>query len=157
MTLATNFLTDFVEGWAQFLEDAGIGLTWDPTGANYNPANTNIWLMQFSTLTTFDNSKAVCLTPYPLTDDPTFADSTIGLQVKVRGIANQDPRMFVWPTDDKIANALLGNFPLDLANGVHVSTILGRTSSSLGYDAKNRLTWQSSYPCRVLRPGAHRN
>ena len=155
MTLATNFLTDFAEGWAQFLEDAAIGLKWERSSP-YSANDVGIWLMQFPTATTFDNSKAVCLTPYPLTDDATFADSTIGLQVKVRGLAGQDPRTFVWPTDDKIANLLLGNFPLDLSNGVHISTVLPRTSSSLGYDAKNRLTWQSSYPCEVLRPGAHR-
>jgi hypothetical protein len=51
---------------------------------------------------------------------------------------------------------VLGHWPLELPSGVHVSTVLGRTSSSLGFDDKQRLIWQSSYPCQVLRPGTFR-
>lgn len=154
MTLATDSLRLFTEGWAEYLADQVDGLTWEPEDP-YTADQVGIWLMSLPTLPAFDNSSAVALTPYPLADDATFADSTVGLQVKVRR-PGQDPRP-VWQLDDEIANAVLGNWPLDLPGGVHVSTVLGRTSSSLGIDAKQRLTWQSSYPCRVLRPGAHRS
>jgi hypothetical protein len=155
MTLATDFTRLFTEGWASYLAGQITGLTWHAS-APYAASDVGIWLVSFPTAAAFDTSVAVCLTPYPLTDDPTYADSEVGLQVKVRGVPNSDPRAAVWPWIDKIRNAVLGNWPLDLPGGVHVSTIMSGPSGSLGYDAKDRLTWAASFPCQVLRPGAHR-
>lgn len=153
MTLAVDFLRLFTEGWAQYLADASIGLTWHPTD-QYDPATVGIWLAAFPADPTFDASTAVVLTPYPLADDATLANSTVGLQIKSRA-PGRDPRA-VWALDDKIANRLLGNFPLTLPTGVRIETLTRTSSTSLGQDDKNRWTWSSSYPCQAHRPGAFR-
>lgn len=153
-SIETDDLTLFVEGWAQYLADASLGLTWEPTDP-YTPDEIGLWLMSFPTDPAFDGSKVVALTPTVLLNDSTYADSTFALQVKSR-CPGQDPRG-VWGVDSKIRNAILGNWPLELPNGVHISTVLdGVTSTSLGRDEQQRPIWASSYPFRVYRPGAHR-
>jgi hypothetical protein len=154
VTIATDFLTYFTEGWAQHLAASSLGLTWKPS-APYASSEIGIWLLALPTDPAFDTSAAVALTPYPLSADPTYADSTIGLQIKTR-VPSQDPRA-AWAIDGPIANLILGNWPLTLPNGVQIETLLdGATSTSLGIDDKRRITWSSSYPFRVYRPGAHR-
>jgi hypothetical protein len=58
VTLATDFLRLFTEGWAQHLADAGIGLTWKPS-APYATSDKGLWLMSFPTDPAFDGSTAV--------------------------------------------------------------------------------------------------
>lgn len=153
MTVATDFQRLFAEGWANYLAAAGLGWTFADT---YAPGDKAIWRGKFPTGPTFDASTALALAVYPLADDPNYADSTVGLRLSFRA-PGQDPNT-VMGLDDAAANVLLGNFPLDLPGGVHITTITRVPIGSLGFDeAKNRWTWASSYPCRVLRPGLHRS
>lgn len=153
MTLAINFQRLFAEGWATYLAAAGLNWVFAET---YTPDQHGIWLQKFPTDPAFDASPAMMLAAYPLADDPTYADSTVGLRLAFRA-PGQDPRT-VMDLDDAAANVLLGNWPLDLPGGVHVSTLRRIPIGSLGFDeAKSRWTWASSYPCQVLRPGAHRS
>jgi hypothetical protein len=151
VTDTSPFLQLFTEGWAQALAaDDDLGLTWRPT-ATYQPGEIGIGLMTFPT----GLDKAVALSPYPLGDDATLSDSTIGLQVKTRS-TGADPRD-VWALDDAIANFLLGLYPTTLPTGIRITTMGDRISTSLGQDEKQRWIWSSSYPCGIYRPSVHRN
>lgn len=150
-TDTSPFLQLFVEGFAQVLDAADIGVTWRATDP-YHPGEVGIGLMTFPT----GLGKAVALTPYPLGDDPALSDSEVGLQVKTRS-AGADPRD-VWALDDAIANVLLGLFPVDLPTGITVTTLQRTSSASLGQDDENqRWRWVSNYPCGIYRPSLHRN
>lgn len=148
-TDTSPFLQLFVEGWAQYIDAADIGVKWRPS-APYEPSEVGIGLMSFPTGLT----KAVALTPYPLTDDPALSDSEIGLQVKTRS-AGTDPRD-VWALDDAIANLLLGLYPTDLPSGIRITTLQRGPSGSLGQDENQRWIWSSNYPCGLYRPSTHR-
>lgn len=148
-TDTSNFLQLYVEGWAQFLDAADIGVKWRSAGS-YQAGEVGIGLMTFPT----GLDKAVALTPYPLTDDPALSDSEIGIQIKVRS-AGADPRD-AWALDDAIANRLLGLYPFDLPSGISIVTLQRTASGSLGQDEKQRWTWSSSYPCGIHRPSTHR-
>ncbi|MCW2496347.1 minor capsid protein [Jatrophihabitans sp.] len=143
------FLRLFVEGFAQALADAGIGLTWRPSEP-YETGELGIGVMTFPT----GLNKAVALTPYPLSDDPALSDSQIGLQVKTRS-ESAEPRD-VWDLDDAIANVLLGLYPTTLPSGIEIVTLQRTSSTSLGQDESQRWIWSSNYPCGLYRPSVHR-
>ncbi len=142
-----SFLTDFVEGFAELLAGAGLGLTYADT---YTANQTGIGLMNFPLLAT----NSVALAPYPLTDDPLQNMSMVGLQIKSR-TTGQDPRA-VWALDDTIADYLLGNYPITLPTGVRVVSLYRGSSASLGQDDAQRWNWVSNYPCNCFRPSLHR-
>jgi hypothetical protein len=154
VTLPAEFLRHYTEGFAQLLaDDPDLGLTWHPADP-YDPAETGIWLAAFPADPSFEQSRAVVLTPYPLGDDAALSDSTIGLQVKTR-CPGQDPRP-CWSLDDAIANVLLGLYPVTLPTGVQVITLQRTSSASLGMDENQRWTWSSNYGTTVYRPSTHR-
>lgn len=144
-------LTSFSEGFAQLLAAASIGLTWSPDGL-YTTGQTGIWIARVPTA---PPNRVLTLTPYPLTDEPVSAMSEIGLQVRTRS-AGPDPRD-VFTLDDAVADALLGNFPLVLPNGIRVSTLIRSSSGSLGQDDAHLWNWASNYTAAVNRPSPHRN
>jgi hypothetical protein len=145
-----SFLTDLVTGFAALLDGASIGLTWNADGSAYAVDETGIYVGNAP----LDVDRAVVLMPYPLTDDPSLSDSEVGMQVRSRSAA-QDPRD-VFDLDDAVADVLLGNYPLDLATGIRVVTLIRSSSVSLGQDDRRRWQWASSYPLSLHRPSLHR-
>lgn len=146
---ATSFLGQLVEGFAQLLAAESIGLTYNASGV-YTADQTGIVAMAVPD----KPNRIVVLTPYPLGDDPSLSNSTVGLQVRSRS-AGQDPRD-VFTLDDSIADALLGRFPLTLPTGVRVNTLVRTSATSMGMDDSQRWGWSSNYRLTVYRPGAHR-
>lgn len=143
----SSLLGGFVEGFAQLLAAAGLGIVYADT---YTVTDTGIGLMNFP----LNAGPGIALAPYPLTDHPSLNMSEVGLQVKTRALG-EDPRA-VWALDDKIADYLLGNYPITLPTGVRVVSLQRTSSGSLGQDDAKRWNWVSSYPCNVYRPSVHR-
>lgn len=151
-----SFTSDLIDGWAQMLAAADLGLryplVWHPDGSAYAATDTGIGR---NTLPLSCN-RAVGLTPYGLADDPTMNTSEVGIQVKLRSQA-QDPRD-VWALDDAIANYLLGRYPFTLPTGIRVVTLQRTAVTGLGQEdgGQQRWLWTASYPLSLYRPTPHR-
>lgn len=147
---APTFTVALVEGLAQLLADAGIGLAWRPSGV-YGPGDgVPIFVLGVPQ----QPDELVTISPYPVSADGTLADSEIGVQVRTR--CGPDPRRAL-TIDDRVQDVLLGNYPLTLpSSGVVVSTLIYANGGSLGQDDVQRWEWQSSFMLRVHRPGPHR-
>jgi hypothetical protein len=150
-TPSTSFLIDLCGGLAQYLAEANIGLTYSETGV-YTASQTGIAIMAVPPTP----NRLVVLTPVPLGDDPTLANSIVGLQIRTRS-TGADPRD-VLALDDAIADQLLGNYPLRLSTGVQIGTLTRTSAVSLGQDDATppRWGWSSNYRITVYRPGQHR-
>lgn len=144
-------LTELCEGFAAYLAAQDATLTWAKDG-NYTADQTGLFVLAVPPAP----DRLVTLTPYPLGDDPTLANSTVGLQVRTR--APGDPRD-VLDLDDQLADVLLGNFPLKLANDVQITTLIRTSAVSLGEDTAtpNRWGFTANYRLTVYRPGPHRH
>lgn len=145
-------LSDLTAGVAAYLAanvEPTQNLDWQPTSA-YTADKTGIYV---ATVPSTPN-RIVTLTPYPMGDDPTLSESDVGLQVRSRSAA-ADPRD-VFDLDDAIADVLLGVYPLTLATGVQISTLVRTSAVSLGQDDNQRWNWASSYSLHVHRPSLHR-
>jgi hypothetical protein len=149
--VTSAFLNCLCAGLAEYLVAADIGLAYSEDGI-YTAQQSGITVMAVPPAP----SRLVALTPYPLGDDPTLSDSIIGLQIRTRS-AGVDPRD-VLELDDAIADQLLGNFPLQLANGVQITSLVRTSAVSLGQDDATppRWGWSSNYRLTVYRPGPHR-
>jgi Bacteriophage minor capsid protein len=97
--------------------------------------------------------RVVVLTVYPLADDPTRADSLIGLQVRVRS-GTPDPREAL-DLIDAVFEELHGATHLILASVVvHLAE---RTASTpMGRDANGRCEHADTYHLTTHRPTRHR-
>jgi hypothetical protein len=94
------------------------------------------------------------LTPYPVSDDPTLADSVVGLQVMTRK-AGADPR----PTNDLADDAfdqLHGLHDVDLSTGIHVVSCVRRSGVMLGQDDLRRWLRSDNYYVTAYRPAPNR-
>jgi hypothetical protein len=146
-----QFTRLFFEGFAQLLASLGTGLTWRANLA-YVAGETGIYPMSLPAATP---NRAVALAPYPLSADPTLSQSEIGLQVVSRGAAN-DYRD-VWLIDDAVQKALLGLYPITLANGVRVEALQWTSGGSMGLDDSQRCKWSSNFTVRTYRPSTNRH
>lgn len=99
--------------------------------------------------------RCIALVPYPLTDDPTLADSVLGLQVRAR-TGPQDPRPVMRITDAAFG-LLQGWGDVNLPNGAGRILIAERRSSiPLGWDQNSRAEWSDNYQLTLHRPTVHR-
>jgi hypothetical protein len=122
---------------------------WNATGA-YADTDTAILLKVMPP--TPDN--AVVLSTYPVTDDPTLADTVTGLQVRTRA-GGADPR----PVDDladAVFDQLQGLHDLTLSTGVRVVAVEHKGGSSLGQDDLKRWARVDNYYVTTYRPGPNR-
>ncbi len=141
--------TRLIEGLAQLFHDAG-AVTWAPTAAwSSGPPPL------FDTYWPDAPDVAVCLATYYLGgDEPTFSESVINLQVKTRSSV-ESPAAGT-DLDDAIAQVMLGNWPVDLGNGVHVSIIERTSGTPIGRDDAGRYERVTNYRLTVHDPGPYR-
>lgn len=144
-----GFDTDLVAGFAQLLAAADIGLDWHPDGTPYT---SGIGIYDSDVPPSPDD--VVTLTAYGLGDGPTYADSTRGLQIRVRS-AGADPRVSR-DMDDAIADVLIGLYPMTLPTGIYVKTLERTSSTPLGQDDNRRWSRSSNYALGLWRPSQHR-
>lgn len=143
-----GYQRDLLEGVAQWLADAGVGV-WNPTGV-YGSGDTGIILRTLPG----SPDRVIVLSSYTVSDDPSLSDSVTGLQVITRW-GGADPR----PTDDltdAVFNQLHGATGVDLVTGVRVVEALHRSGVTLGQDQNQRWRTSSNYYLTTHRPSLHR-
>lgn len=96
----------------------------------------------------------LALSVYPLDDEVGQPDSTVGLQIRIRG-GRGDSREIDGRSDALFA-ALHELGPVDLSTGVHVHLIERRASSSIMTDQNDRPERSDTYWCTVHRPTTNR-
>jgi hypothetical protein len=138
-------------GLAALLHAEGAA-TWTPTGTVSISANPP---PVFDSVYPDKPDVAAALATYPAGgDEPTLSGSMIMVQVRTRtsltDVAAGDD------LDDAIGKCLLGNYPLTLANGVVVSTLIRTSGTPIGRDAAGRMERTSNYRLLVHDPGTHR-
>jgi hypothetical protein len=142
---ATN---DLLTGFADLLGAAGAA-KWNASGA-YADTDTGIYVQ----VTPPSPDGAVILTTYPVSDDPTLADSVVGLQAMTR-MGGLDPRP-VNDLSDAIFDQLHGLHDVALSTGVHVVECVRRSGVLLGQDDLRRWLRSDNYYVTTYRPGPNR-
>lgn len=142
-----GFTTQLLTGVAQLL-DAETDAVWKTPPAVYDDTDIGIVLG----VPTQSPRSLIALAAYGNTDDPAASDSTMQLQVRLRG-ADADPT-----GADDLADAVfdaLQGLRADL-NGVRL--VYGRRASTLplGVDGNGRQERSDNYDLMVHRPSTHR-
>jgi hypothetical protein len=143
-----GYQTNLTTGIAVLLADAGVA-SWSPTAA-YDVTATGILLKVMPP----EPDNAVTLSTYPVSDDPTLADTVTGLQVMTRA-GGADPR----PVDDladAVFDQLQGLHDLTLSTGVRVVMVEHKGGSSLGQDDEKRWARVDNYYVTTYRPAPFR-
>jgi len=141
-----SWTTDLVAGLAQHIADAGLG-TYRPTGA-YTAGETGIVLGTVPPVP----DRVIVLTPYAATRPLGLADTSVSVQVRVRGPAG----------DSRAASAVLDPVHelLDGARGlvlggVRVVQILHASGPApIGLDSSNRPELTDNFVVQAERPTA---
>lgn len=142
---------DLCRGIAALLDTAG-AVTWTPSGAVDPTADPPpIFLSIYPSAP----DVAAALATYATGgDDPTLSGSVLMLQVRTR--SGTDDVTAGDDLDDAIKDALLGNFPAVLPNGVRLTSIVRSSGSPLGRDAAGRMERTTNYRVRYYDPTPHR-
>jgi hypothetical protein len=141
-----SFTTDLLQGLAQYLAAAGIG-TYRPTGA-YLPSETAI---AFDAMPP-DPDRAIVLSDYPVSDDPSLSDSVVGIQIRTRGLS--DP-LDVKSISDAVFALLHGANWVNFGT-VRVVEILRNSGIPMGRDENLRWERSDNYYATVNRPSTNR-
>lgn len=141
-----GFTSDLLTGLAEHLANAGLGLTWRPTGVY---ATSEIGILLQTIPTTPD--RVVVLAPYPVTAGPR-SDVVQGVQVRCR--AAPGPPNPVLDLDDAIYQVLHGAENLRLGP-VLVAHAWRTSAAPLGPDQNRRHETSSNYYLTTAHPSAH--
>jgi hypothetical protein len=145
----SEFMNSLLTGCAELLAAADIGI-WKPSGV-YEADDTGIVLGTIPQ----QPDRIVALMTYGVADDPVFADSIVGLQVRCRW-GGQDPRL-VEDLADVIFSLLHSSTHVTLSTGVRVVQCQRQSGPvSLGQDQSQRWSNSSNYYLWVWRPAANR-
>lgn len=142
-----GFSTDFLYGLAQHLETQGVG-AWRPDDSPYLPAETAIVIRGVPQ----SPDRVISLSDYTVTDSPTLNDSTVGVQMLLRGGRNPSD---VEDLDDLLFDVLHGASRLRLGT-VFVNEVARQSSTPVGQDGNSRWQISASYHFLVVRPSRHR-
>lgn len=149
--MTAGIISQLIDGLGAYLAAAG-AVTWSPSAvvaADVTPPPL------FDTMYPDQPDVAAALaTYYTGGDEPTFSESVVMLQVKTRSSLDS-PRAGT-DLDDAIAQQLLGNWPLVLGNGVHISIIERTSGTPLGRDEAGRHERVTNYRVTFYDPGPHR-
>lgn len=94
------------------------------------------------------------ISPYPLSDDPVFGESEVGVQFRFR--SGDDPRS-VLDIDSAAFDVLAGRWPLTLPTGIRVVRLLPGPAGSLGQDPLHRWGWSRNFTATAFHPTSHRS
>lgn len=142
-----SFTGDLLDGLAAFLAGAGAG-TFRTDGSAYLAGETAIVFAAMPQAPT----RAIVLSTYPVTDDPSLSDSVVGVQVRCRGGA--DPHD-VESIADSVFTVLHGKTAFNLGP-VRVVEALRNSGVPLGRDDSNRWEHSDNYYLTVHRPSTNR-
>lgn len=142
-----SFSGDLLNGLAAFLAAAGAG-TYRSDGSAYQSGETAI---VFAAMPSTPD-RAIVLSDYPVTDDPSLSDSVVGVQIRCRG--GVDPHD-VEAVADGVFDVLHGKFAFTLGP-VRVVQALRNSAVPLGRDDSNRWENSNNYYLTVNRPSANR-
>ncbi|MFE5777080.1 minor capsid protein [Brachybacterium sp. NPDC056505] len=134
-----------VTGLAVLLDGEGIA-SWSPSGTLTGPGP----VIAMAAVPESPD-RVVTLTAYTVTDDPAFSDSTIAVQVRVRGTT--DPRT-TWATSGAVFDVLQA-WTGDLG-GVPVIECHRQVSAPLGQDGNRRWEQADTYYMQTHTPTRHR-
>jgi hypothetical protein len=145
-----SFTSDLLTGLAQYLADAGVGLTYraDPQDV-YLPDETGIFLGLYPT----KPDRVVCLTAYVTSDEAKVALSHIRVEAALRGVVNDS--LDVHDLGDVVFTVLQGAEDLTFG-AAHVVQALRVISASGGVDDNKRSQRSDSYELDLdvpLTPG----
>lgn len=97
--------------------------------------------------------KAIAITIYPVTDDPTLSDSVAGVQIMARA-GGSDPRATNDLTD-AVFDAFQ-NLTKALSSGIVVQQITRKSATPLPKDDQQRWVRSENYYVKFWRPSAYR-
>lgn len=147
----TSFGTLFVRGWAQYLDDAGLGL-WQPDEVFTDDDTAIVDSAELPD----SPPRVIALSSYGVSDDVSLSNSVLALQVLCRWDGT-DPA----PSRDlaeAVYNLLQGAQHVILDTGVHVAqTWRNSGPASLGKDANERWQNSSNFYCTCHRPSPNRD
>lgn len=140
----SGWTSNLVAGVAELLAAGGAGV-WDPDGGVYAPDAVGI------TQGTIPQSpdRIVCLTPYPVSEEPGSQDVIVSIQVRCRG--TRDPSVV-----DDLADAvreLLHGLTSVVLGGIGVSQVWRNSTAPLGPDQLGRYERTDNYYVQAARPG----
>jgi hypothetical protein len=139
-----SFTSDLLTGLAQYLADAGIGVTYR-TSTPYLATETGVVFGLYPT----SPDRCIALTAYAATDEPKVALSRIRVEFALRGAVNDS--LDVHDLGDAIFNALQGAEDLTFGTA-RVVQALRVISASGGVDANKRSMRSDSYSIDVDTP-----
>lgn len=141
-----GFTSDLMTGLAEHLAQAGLGLTWRPTGV-YAATETGILLQTVPPTP----DRVVVLAPYPVTAGAR-SDVVQGVQVRCRAAPGSPTP--VLDLDDGIYAVLHGAENLRLGS-VAVAHTWRASATPLGPDQNRRHETSSNYYLTTAHPSAH--
>ncbi|MFD0886770.1 minor capsid protein [Streptosporangium algeriense] len=142
-----SWTTTILTAIAEQLHAAGAGV-WRPDGPPYSAAETAIVFGRLPT----EPDRAIALVCYGVdqdADDPVNTDSTIGVQLRVRGTT--DPREV-----DRIADAAFGALQGWAAPAAGILLMTRRIQAPMGTDGNGRWERADSYRLLTHHPTTHR-
>jgi len=142
----SGWTTTLLAGLARYLADNGVG-TWHPDPTDTYPVD-EIGIVVGAMPP--EPERCIVLAAYPVSEDLTQADVTMGVQIRTR--AGTDPTV-VQDLDDAVFEVLHGAEHLDFS-GIDVVQIYRRSSASLGQTRDTNARWEhtSNYYLDVMRP-----
>lgn len=143
-----SFTGDVLKGLAAYLAAGGVG-TYQPSGAYPSGTADPIFLGDMPGTP----DRLIVLTAYPVDDDPSLSDSTVGIQVRTRGAAGSAGS--VDSLDDAVFERLHGARGIT-AGAVHIVQVHRRSGAPMGIDGNRRHGRTSNYYVTAWRPSQHR-
>ncbi|GMA22285.1 hypothetical protein GCM10025864_44500 [Luteimicrobium album] len=132
-----GWTTDLLEGVAQMLADAGVGV-WRPDGPAYTASEVGIVVGRMPA----SPDQVLAITSYPVTSSA-LSDTVIGVQVRARGPRGADPRP-VNDLTDAVYEHLHGVEQLTFG-GVYVAHAWRASLALLGADDAGREETSSNF------------
>lgn len=142
-----SFTTDLLTGLAGHLDAHGIG-TYRADGGAYLAGETAIVFAELPQTP----DRAIALSDYPVTDDPSLSDSVIGVQIRCRGLADPND---VKTIADGVFDLLHGATAFNVG-AVRVVEALRNSGVPLGQDENRRWETSENYYLTVHRASTNR-
>jgi hypothetical protein len=142
-----TFTSELLVGLAGHLEVNGVG-TYRGDGSAYLAGETAIVFAELPQTP----DRAIALSTYPVTDDPSLSDSVVGVQIRCRGLADPND---VNGLADGVFDLLHGATAFTVGT-VRVVEAFRNSGVPLGQDQNRRWETSENYYLTVHRPSTNR-